>query len=185
MRRIYFIFWLAFYCNPPKKYYFVDEPENNLNPSIVTKLWNIIENSLPNSNFVYLTHDNEFVSTRINSKIYWIRKYDGKEWHYEQLPENDDLPQELMVSLIGNKQSVLFCESENERKFDSIVFKLMFPDFKVISAGGCTKVISKVKAYKEAGLPQLAFGIIDCDYRKQEYLDGQKKHNVFNMPFLK
>lgn len=167
-----------------KKYYFIDEPENNLNPSIVTQLWNILEMQHPNSIFVYLTHDNEFVSTRINSKIYWIKKYDGKEWAYEPLPENDNLPQKLMVSLIGNKQPVIFCESEDAEKYDSIVFKLIFPTYKIVSSGGCTKVIAKVKAYKQAGLPQNAYGIIDCDYRKQDFLDGQQKHNVFYIPFF-
>lgn len=89
-----------------------------------------------------------------------------------------------MVSLIGNRLPVLFCESENERKYDSIIFKLMFPNYKVVSAGGCVKVITKVKAYKQAGLPQKAYGIIDCDYREQSFLDGQRKHNVYSMPFF-
>lgn len=179
-----FYFLASIILQDEKKYYFIDEPENNLNPSIVTQLWNIIENYRPNSIFVYLTHDNEFVSSRINSKIYWIRKYNGKDWQYEALPENDNLPQDLMVSLIGNRQPVLFCESEDERKYDSIIFKLMFPNFKVVSAGGCTKVIARVKAYKQVGLPQTAFGIIDCDYRENSFLDGQKQHNVYYMPFF-
>ena len=179
-----FYFLASIILQPEKKYYFVDEPENNLNPSIVTQLWNIIEQRMPNSIFVYLTHDSEFVATRVNSKIYWIQKYDGQKWEYKPLPENDNLPQNLMISLIGNKQPVIFCESEDESKYDSIVFKIMFPDFKVISSGGCTKVISKAKAYKAAGLPQKAFGIIDCDYRKQSYLEGQRKHNVFFLPFF-
>lgn len=179
-----FYFLASIILQPEKKYYFIDEPENNLNPSIVTQLWNIIEQRMPNSIFVYLTHDSEFVATRVNSKIYWIQKYDGQKWEYKPLPENDNLPQNLMISLIGNKQPVIFCESEDESKYDSIVFKIMFPDFKVISSGGCTKVISKAKAYKAAGLPQKAFGIIDCDYRKQSYLDGQRKHNVFFLPFF-
>ena len=179
-----FYFLAGIILQPEKKYYFIDEPENNLNPSIVTQLWNIIEQRMPSSIFVYLTHDSEFVATRVNSKIYWIQKYDGHKWEYKPLPENDNLPQNLMISLIGNKQPVIFCESEDESKYDSIVFKIMFPDFKVISSGGCTKVISKAKAYKAAGLPQKAFGIIDCDYRKQSYLEGQRKHNVFFLPFF-
>lgn len=179
-----FYFLSSIILQEEKRYYFIDEPENNLNPSIVTQLWDILESQRPNSIFIYLTHDNEFVSSRINSKIYWIRKYDGKEWIYETLPENDNLPQKLMVSLIGNKQSVIFCESENEEKYDSIIFKMMFPHHKIVSSGGCTKVISKVKAYKQAGLPQKAYGIIDCDYRKQDFLEGQQKHNVYFLPFF-
>ena len=177
-------FLASILLQPIKKYYFIDEPENNLNPAIVARLWNIIENCRRDSIFVYLTHDSEFVSTRVNAKIYWIEKYDGSSWRYHPLPENDNLPQELMVSLVGNKQTVLFCESHDEEKYDSIVFKLMFPTFKVISSGGCKKVLAKVKSYKEVGLPQNAYGIIDCDYRDDEYLEGQKNKQIYHLPFF-
>lgn len=131
-----------------------------------------------------MTHDNEFVASRINAKIYWIKKYNGQKWEYEKLPTSDQLPQSLIVSLVGCRQPILFCESENEEKYDASFFKLMFPEFKVIPSGGCTKVISKVKAYKATKLPQKAFGIIDCDYRKEDFLDGQKKHNIYYFPFF-
>lgn len=179
-----FYFLASIILQPQKKYYFIDEPENNLNPSVVTRLWDTIEECFPESNFVYLTHDKDFVSTRINTKIYWIKKYDGENWKYELLPENDDLPKELMISLVGNRQPVLFCESENETKFDSIVFKLMFPEFKVVPCGGCAKVINKVKAYKTLEFPTKAYGIIDCDYRDESFLIGQQKHNIYYLPFF-
>ena len=179
-----FYFLASILLQHEKKYYFIDEPENNLNPSVVTQLWYILEERRPNSIFVYLTHDSEFVSDRVNAKVYWIKGFDGEKWEYEMLPENDGLPKSLMVSLIGNKQPVLFCESEDEKKYDAVVFKLMFPDFKVIPAGGCSKVISKVKAYKAANLPQMAFGIIDCDYRELDFLEGQKKHKIYYLPFF-
>ena len=63
--------------------YFIDEPENNLNPAIVSKLWNFIERERPNSIFVYLTHDSDFVASRVNSKIYWIEEYDGQRWKWQ------------------------------------------------------------------------------------------------------
>lgn len=130
-----------------KDFYFIDEPENNLNPSIVSKLWNFIERERPNSVFVYLTHDSDFVASRVNSKIYWIEKYDGQKWEWQQLKENKDLPQQLMIELVGSREPIIFCESENEYKYDSKVFKLMFPEFKVVSSGGCDQVIASIKAY--------------------------------------
>ncbi len=179
-----FYFLASILLQPEKKYYFIDEPENNLNPSIITQLWNIIEMRRPNSIFIYLTHNSEFVSGRISAKIYWIKSFDGSDWDYEILSEDETLPLDLMVSLVGNKQPVLFCESEDSKKYDAIVFKLMFPGYKVISAGGCSKVIAKVKAYKQTNLPQTAYGIIDCDYREENFLNGQKKHNIFHFPFF-
>lgn len=164
-------------------YYFIDEPENNLNPAIVSKLWNFIERERPNSTFVYLTHDSDFVASRINSKVYWIEKFDGKDWQWQELKENKDLPQDLMVKLVGNREPVLFCESHNEYKYDVQLFKIMFPEFKVVAAQGCDRVCSLTKAYKEVGLPNIALGIIDCDYKDEKYLEGLKTHNVYHIPF--
>lgn len=179
-----FYFLACIFLKEKKSYYFVDEPENNLNPSIVSKLWDIIEKHREGSIFVYLTHDSNFVASRINSKLFWIEKYDGTEWVYKPLPENDNLPQHLMVALVGNREPVLFCESQDEYKYDDIVFKMMFPEFKVIPAAGCDAVIAKVKAYSIAGLPQKAFGIIDCDYKDQSYLEGQETEGIFHLPFF-
>lgn len=179
-----FYFLACIFLKEKKSYYFVDEPENNLNPSIVSKLWDIIEKHCEGSIFVYLTHDSNFVASRINSKLFWIEKYDGTEWIYKPLPENDNLPQHLMVALVGNREPVLFCESQDEYKYDDIVFKMMFPEFKVIPAAGCDAVIAKVKAYSIAGLPQKAFGIIDCDYKDQSYLERQETDGIFHLPFF-
>lgn len=179
-----FYFLACILLKEKKSYYFIDEPENNLNPSVVSKLWDIIEEHCDGSIFVYLTHDSNFVASRVNSKLFWIEKYDGTEWIYKPLPENDNLPQSLMVALVGNREPVLFCESQDEYKYDDIVFKMMFPEFKVIPAAGCDAVITKVKAYSIAGLPQKAFGIIDCDYKEQSYLDGQESDGIFHLPFF-
>lgn len=177
-------FLVCIFLKERKPYYFIDEPENNLNPSIVSKLWDIIEEHCTGSIFVYLTHDSNFVASRVNSKVFWIEKFNGTEWSYKPLPENDDLPQSLVISLVGNREPVLFCESQDEYKYDDRVFKMMFPEFKVVPAGGCDAVVAKVKAYSLAGLPQKAFGIIDCDYKEQNDLDGKKENGIFHLPFF-
>lgn len=179
-----FYFLTCILLKEKKSYYFIDEPENNLNPSVVSKLWDIIEEHCNGSVFVYLTHDSNFVASRINSKLFWIEKYDGIDWIYKLLPENDNLPQHLMIALVGNREPVLFCESQDEYKYDDLVFKMMFPEFKVVPAAGCDAVIAKVKAYSIAGLPQKAFGIIDCDYKEQCYLDAQEADGIFHLPFF-
>lgn len=177
-------FLIGILLQEEKDFYFIDEPENNLNPAIVSKLWNFIERERPNSVFVYLTHDSDFVASRVNSKIYWIEKYNGQKWEWQQLKENKDLPQKLMIELIGSREPILFCESENEYKYDSKVFKLMFPEFKVVSSGGCDQVIASIKAYKTTGLPQKVYGIVDCDYKMDEYLDSLTVDGIYHLPFF-
>lgn len=177
-------FLIGILLQEEKDFYFIDEPENNLNPAIVSKLWNFIERERPNSVFVYLTHDSDFVASRVNSKIYWIEKYNGQKWEWQQLKENKDLPQELMIELIGSREPIIFCESENEYKYDSRLFKLMFPEFKVVSSGGCDQVIAPIKAYKTTGLPQKVYGIVDCDYKMEEYLDSLTADGIYHLPFF-
>lgn len=177
-------FLIGILLQEEKDFYFIDEPENNLNPSIVSKLWNFIERERPNSVFVYLTHDSDFVASRVNSKIYWIEKYDGQKWEWQQLKENKDLPQQLMIELVGSREPIIFCESENEYKYDSKVFKLMFPEFKVVSSGGCDQVIASIKAYNTIGLPQKVYGIVDCDYKMDDYLYSLTADGIYHLPFF-
>lgn len=177
-------FLIGILLQEEKDFFFIDEPENNLNPSIVSKLWNFIERERPNSVFVYLTHDSDFVASRVNSKIYWIEKYDGQKWEWQQLKENKDLPQQLMIELVGSREPIIFCESENEYKYDSKVFKLMFPEFKVVSSGGCDQVIASIKAYNTIGLPQKVYGIVDCDYKMDDYLYSLTADGIYHLPFF-
>lgn len=177
-------FLIGILLQEEKDFYFIDEPENNLNPAIVSKLWNFIERERPNSVFVYLTHDSDFVASRVNSKIYWIEKYNGSKWEWRQLQENKDLPQALMIELVGSREPILFCESENEYKYDSKLFKLMFPEFKVVSSGGCDQVIISTKAYKSTGLPHKVYGIVDCDYKMDEYLKSLAQNSIYYVPYF-
>lgn len=90
----------------------------------------------------------------------------------------------MIIQLAGSREPILFCESQDEYKLDAKVFELMFPEFKVVPASGCDQVEAYIKAYKTLGLPNKVFGIIDCDYRGQDYLDSLKEKNIFHMPFL-
>lgn len=166
-----------------KDYYFIDEPENNLNPAIVSLLWNFIERNRPNSIFVYLTHDSNFVASRINSRVYWIEQYDGEKWRWKELEESDELPQKLLIELVGNRAPVLFCESHDDSKYDAKLFRILFPEYKIISVSGCDKVCSLTKAYKNLHLPNIAYGIIDCDYKDEKWLTELEKDNIYHIPF--
>ena len=178
-------FMMSVLLNNEKAYYFVDEPENNLNPSIVSELWDFLEQERPNSIFVYLTHDNTFAISRYNSKEYWIKEFDGNAWDYEEISLDDsDLPKELIVELLGTRKPILFCESENKTKKDYRFFRLVFPDYKIIPSGGCDKVISNVKAYVKLKPQEVAIGIIDRDYKDESYLTGLSNNSVYPIPFF-
>jgi len=166
-----------------KDYYFIDEPENNLNPAIVSLLWSFIERNRPNSIFVYLTHDSNFVASRINSRVYWVEQYDGEKWRWKELEESNELPQKLLIELVGNRAPVLFCESHDDSKYDAKLFRILFPEYKIVSVSGCDKVCNLTKAYKNLHLPNIAYGIIDCDYKDEKWLTKLEKDNIYHIPF--
>ena len=60
----------------------------------------------------------------------------------------------------------------------------MFPEFKVISSGGCEQVITSIKAYKTTGLPHKVYGIVDCDYKMDEYLNNLSTEGIYYLPFF-
>lgn len=68
--------------------------------------------------------------------------------------------------------------------YDSKVFKLMFPEFKVVSSGGCDQVIASIKAYNTIGLPQKVYGIVDCDYKMDDYLYSLTADGIYHLPFF-
>lgn len=165
-------------------FYFVDEPENNLNPNIVSQLWDFIEKNNRNATFVYLTHNNDFVESRKNVRVYWIKKYDGKSWEYKEIEMTNLLPNDLLIELYGSRQPVIFCESENSEKLDVKLYKLLYKDFKIVPSGGCDKVAGFVKAYKTLKLPNRVFGIVDKDYKDEKHINDLKKLGIFTIPYL-
>lgn len=46
----------------------IDEPENHLHLSIITKLWDTLERERSDCQFIYLTHNLDFASSRIDAK---------------------------------------------------------------------------------------------------------------------
>ena len=176
-------FLITTILNENVDYLFIDEPENNLNPAIVSKLWNFIEEQKPNSNFIYLTHDKEFVESRIDSDIYWIQSFNGKEWKYSKINNNEVLPKSLLVELYGTRQPIIFCESQDETKLDINLYRILYPEHKIICCGGCDKVIAYVKEYKHLNTLNDAMGIIDKDYKSQSVLNSYKKKGIYHIPY--
>lgn len=91
----------------------VDEPELHLHPSIMNKLWNTLEQARPDCHFIYVTHDTEFASNHPDAEIIWVKSYDGhSKWEYEILKENE-LPDDLLLKILGNRKNVLFIEGKS------------------------------------------------------------------------
>lgn len=161
-------FNIAFVLLAPKgDYIIVDEPENHLNLAIVNQLWDMLESERSDAQFVYLTHNPDFVAGRRNAQVLWIKNVvpNSGEWEYEKLPDCDGLDEQLIVKLVGERRKVLFCEGEGKSP-DCRLYRILFPKFTVMPAGGKEAVKNYTRAFNKnnAVFKNAAIGIIDGDF---------------------
>ncbi len=164
---------------PKDGFIIVDEPEMHLHKTILKKLWDRLEIERSDCIFIYLTHDLDFATSRNTAKKIWLKSYNPpNNWEIEKIPENE-LPESLMLELLGSRKTILFCESE-KGKIDESIYQNLFPDFTIIPVGSCTSVINYTRAYNK--LPNTyskAFGIIDADFHEAEEIEKLRQDNIF------
>jgi ABC-type cobalamin/Fe3+-siderophores transport system ATPase subunit len=161
----------------------IDEPETFLNPSILNQLFDECEKIKNESSFIYFSHDLEFVTTRKDNSIFWIKEYKHPHtWSILSIdPEN--IPEELIVKVIGaKKQKILFVESENNK--DAQLYQLIYLDFKVWPVGGCENVINYTKAFnsRTEKFNKQYFGLIDRDLKSDAQVTSLEDNKVFCLP---
>lgn len=161
----------------------IDEPETFLNPAILNQLFDECEKINSASNFIYFSHDLEFVTTRKDNTIFWIKEY--KHPHTWKILSTDpaDIPEELIVKVVGaKKQKILFVESENNK--DAQLYQLLYPDFKIYAVGGCENVINYTKAFnsRTEKFNKEYFGLIDRDLKTDLQVTSLESDKIFCLP---
>ena len=158
----------------------VDEPELHLHKAILNKLWDTLEQKRNDCMFVYLTHDIDFASTRIAKKC-WLKSYTSdilEDWELEPISDNE-IPEDLLMKLLGSRKRILFCEGK-ENSLDRQIFELLFSNYTITPVTSCKDVINYTKAFNRISNKYAeAFGIIDRDFRTTEQLTKLETENVF------
>ncbi|MGM1051256.1 MAG: DUF4435 domain-containing protein [Pseudomonadota bacterium] len=144
----------------------IDEPELHLHKSVQAPLWDAIEKLREDCLFVYLTHDVDFAAAKAAAKMVWLKSFDGAKWDWEQINQDENLPDDLLIEVLGSRKPVVFVEGENG-SYDVSLYRELLPNFLVIPRGSCNQVIQSVKALKaNAQIHHLeVFGVIDRDRR--------------------
>lgn len=176
------IFYLIGQClaAPKDGIIVIDEPELHLHKSVQAPLWAEVEKLRNDCLFVYLTHDVDFASAQEGSARIWLKSFDGTKWEWEAIEPDENLPDDLLLEVLGSRKSVVFVEGENG-SYDVSLYRELLPDFLILPRGSCSQVILSVKALK--GNPQLhhltAFGIVDRDRRVPEEIAALQAHSIF------
>lgn len=164
---------------PDGKTIVVDEPELHLHRSIMNKLWDEIEKIRSECLFIYITHDANFVANHRNSDKIWLKGFDGKNWKFEFIKDSE-LPQNLLIDLLGNRQKVIFVEGAPE-SYDTEIYSQFYDKYYIVPCGSCSKVIERTKAMRaERQLhDKECFGIIDRDFRPDTEIDALEQDKIF------
>jgi ABC-type lipoprotein export system ATPase subunit len=176
------LYYIAHVLQAPKDgFIIVDEPEIYLHKTLLSKLWDILETEREDCIFVYLTHDLEFATSRNTAKKVWIKSFNHPDkWEIENIPSNE-LPEALLLKLLGSRKRILFCESESG-KIDEKIYNLLLPNFTITPVKTCFDVINYTKAFNE--IPNRtaeAFGLIDSDHHDPDRLLSLQAQNVFSL----
>jgi hypothetical protein len=180
------IFYLIGQCLAAKEkgIIIIDEPELHLHKALQSRLWDAVEAERPDCLFIYLTHDLDFAVTRVNSTKIWLKSYDNDRWDWHLIPENDEIPENLLLEIIGSRKPILFVEGD-KKGLDYLIFSHLFKDYTVIPHGGCADVIYATCSFSRLknlhGLD--CKGIIDRDFRNDEQINKLKDKGIFCLDF--
>lgn len=162
----------------------IDEPELHLHRSIMSKLWDMIENARPDCAFAFITHDLEFAASRVGKKII-ISDYahTGPSWKSELVPDNTGFSEELTTLILGSRRPILFVEGDL-KSLDRAVYRCIYPEWTVISRGSCKDVLHAVSTMRaNATLTRIrCAGIVDADDFEPNEISALNESSVHILP---
>lgn len=181
---MYYIFRIL--LAPDNSFIIIDEPDSNINLSILNLLWDILEQKRKDCKFTYITHNVEFVTHRKSNNILWIKKYTyPNEWIIKSISSDSELPTELIVEIAGSRRKVLLCEGTRS-SLDYQIYSILFRDeFNVYPANSCKEVIDRTRSANKLSIfPYEINGLIDNDALPIEMIDGYFKNNIHVTEFF-
>lgn len=165
----------------PSSLIIIDEPELHLHKAILNKLWDILEVKRNDCQFIYLTHDIDFASSRIAQKL-WLKSYTSdilEDWELEPILDNA-IPEVLLMKILGSRKKILFCEGKNS-SMDHQIFEILFPNYTITPVASCKDVINYTRAFNKIKNKYAdAVGIIDRDFRTPEQLKKLETEHIFS-----
>jgi Protein of unknown function (DUF4435)/AAA domain, putative AbiEii toxin, Type IV TA system len=176
------IFYLIGQCLAAKEngIVVIDEPEIHIHKALQSPLWDAIEVERADCLFVYLTHDLDFAVMRLGATKVWLKSYENNQWDWHLLVDNKDVPERLLLEILGSRKPILFVEGD-QGSLDYFLFSRFFKNFTVTPCGGHEQVIhSTISFSKLENLHNLECkGIIDRDFKTDEQVEYLRERGIF------
>lgn len=158
----------------------MDEPDAHLHEVRKKNLYSMM-GEYPNRQIVIATHSPTFIDVADQNQIKMLKLNDsGKAMLYEE--EKLEAIRKLTGSRINAflEKPILYCEG-TETSVESILYPLLFPNYKIVPAGGHEEVIYLTKTYNRTfgDTTHYAIGIIDWDYKTEVQLAALKNEKIY------
>jgi ABC-type cobalamin/Fe3+-siderophores transport system ATPase subunit len=167
-------------CAAPNSVIIIDEPEVHLHQGIQAKLWDVIERLRDDCTFIYITHDLDFAASRTASQKICVKSYDGQHWDWFEVPDLSNLPDEILLEVVGSRKPVIFIEGD-KGSLDHDIYSLVYPNHTLKPIGSCQKVIEATKSFNEINdvHKMVCIGIIDRDHRDDDQIQFLSDRSIF------
>lgn len=171
---------------PENSYIVVDEPETFLNAAVYNELWDLLISERPDCQFIFASHNMDFVQSRTNATYIWCKKFEAPyDLDYQVLEETQEMPLSLLTEVSGTRKPILFCEG-TKTSIDYQIYSKLFSEFCFVKpVQGHKQVIQHTKAYNDLQHihGNTAYGIIDNDWMDESSIQVYKEQNIFVLPF--
>ena len=171
---------------PENSYIVVDEPETFLNAAVYNELWDLLISERPDCQFIFASHNMDFVQSRTNATYVWCKKFEAPyDFDYEILEEIQEMPLSLLTEVSGTRKPILFCEG-TKTSIDYQIYSKLFSEFCFVKpVQGHKQVIQHTKAYNNLQHihGNIAYGIIDYNWMEEIRIEKYKRKNIFVIPF--
>ena len=171
---------------PENSYSIVDEPETFLNAAVYNELWDLLISERPDCQFIFASHNMDFVQSRTNATYIWCKKFEAPyDLDYQVLEETQEMPLSLLTEVSGTRKPILFCEG-TKTSIDYQIYSKLFSEFCFVKpVQGHKQVIQHTKAYNDLQHihGNTAYGIIDNDWMDESSIQVYKEQNIFVLPF--
>ena len=171
---------------PENSYIVVDEPETFLNAAVYNELWDLLISERSDCQFVFASHNMDFVQSRTNATYIWCKKFEAPySLEHQKLDDSLNLPLALLTEVSGTKKPILFCEG-TKNSLDYQIYSKLFSEFCFVKpVQGHKQVIQHTKAYNNLNKMHgnKAYGIIDYDWMDESSIKENKEEGIFVLPF--
>lgn len=162
----------------------VDEPEIGFHRGLLARFWDALEEKRSDCQFTYLTHDVEFVVSRVNATRVWLKGMKGGSIDWDLLPSDKLIDDQILFKIVGRGRKVLLVEGDYGSR-DYRLYRKLFSGVEVVPVGGCgglRELVSAFGRYKQFSAIR-CFGVTDRDYWTEAAVNALAKKLVFLLPY--